>query len=80
MSRSTYSKDPVEDGELIVVAGNHAQYERYLYDNKLSSKDVRYISHVDQVYGLRGSKLITVGTWGTDPDKVKIVEYLKAVL
>lgn len=49
--------------KVFAVAGNYAQYRKFLREKSLTEKDVRYIQSSDQLLGLYDFTLITIGDY-----------------
>jgi hypothetical protein len=49
---------------VFVAAGNHKQFQDFVRETGLTA---RYVSSLDQLYGLRGATLLVVGTWQNNP-------------
>jgi len=59
----------------LVIAGNYRQFKDYLRENKLSELDARFVDRIEQVQGMRGSEIVTYGTWTDNP----LSEHISAV-
>lgn len=53
--------------KVVVIAGNHKQYLRFLRDEQLNPRQVRYISREEQLVGLRDVRIIFDGDYLRSP-------------
>ena len=68
------------NGWIYLMAPSHAQARAYALKNKLP-KTWRYIHMVDQMYGMRGCKILAVGSWAMNKsyeEVARMEEYMKS--
>ena len=56
-----------DENIIVVIAGNHDQYEQFRRKRGYSHRTARYIHREDQLRGLRGCHVALVGTYWENP-------------
>lgn len=62
---------------VLVIAGNHQQYQAFLRQHKVSPLQFRYCSQPEHIMGMRDATYVKTGEWWLNPILDKRPELLK---